>query len=386
MKATKKLIFQISSTTCLLVSKFIPKIPLRSVSQATKIIQEKYTPSTLWTNLEDLKPNTIDISIVIPVYNSECFLEKCLYSIINQKTQYKYEVICINDGSTDKSLEILKSFQTKHSDKLVVISQENQGISATRNRGIEVAKGEYIGFIDNDDYVTKDYIEKIISKAKGTDADIIQTGFDRVTPSGKVLADMTRKSISICNENKTECLKNVAGFIWGGAIRKELFKELRFPVGFWYEDIITRLVLMRLSKHFEYVGECLYHYTVHENNASKTVWKSGNMKSIDQLYLAKYLADYSIQTMGLPKDEILYGVLTYELGTVLWLRTRKLPVKLQKAVFTIAADYMNSIKPATPIWFESFYHDYDKAFRKMNFGKWWLLSLSVMLRVKLRNG
>lgn len=143
---------------------------------------------------------------------------------------------------------------------------------------------------------------------------------------------------------------------------------------------------MRVSKRFEYIGACLYHYTVHENNASKTVWKSRNTKSIDQLYLAKYLADYSIRTMKLPKDELLYGVLTYELGTVLWLRIRKLPIKIQKAVFVLASDYMNSIRPTQPILLENFYRDYDKAFSKMNFGQWWFLSLSVMLRVKLRNG
>lgn len=197
MQLYKKLTFKISSTTSLLISKLIPPISLTSVSQATKIVQEKYTPSTLWTSLEALKPNTIDISIVIPIYNSERFLEKCLYSIINQKTKYNYEIICINDGSKDKSIDILASFQSQYTHKLFVISQENKGISAARNRGIEAAKGEYIGFIDNDDYVAEDYIEKIVSKAKESAADIIQTGYDRVTPEGKILADMTHGSTYI---------------------------------------------------------------------------------------------------------------------------------------------------------------------------------------------
>lgn len=385
MQFYKKLIFKISGTTSLLISKFIPPISLTSVSQATKIIQEKYTPSTMWTSLEVLESSTIDISIIIPVYNRERFLKKCLYSIFNQKTKYKYEVICINDGSTDNSLEILRSFQIEYPDKLVIINQDNQGASAARNHGIEIAKGEYLGFIDSDDYVAEDYIDKIISKAKESNADIIQVGYSRITPSGKVLANITHESVSINGTNKTELFKKVSGFVGGGTIRKELFRQLRYPVGFWYEDIITRLLLMRICKRFEYIGESLYHYVIHKENFSKTIQR-GNTKSMDQLYLAKYLADYSIHTMGLPKDEILYGVLTYELGTVLWLRIRKLPAKLQKAAFTIAADYMNSIRPTHPTWYESFYRDYDKAFRKMNFGRWWFLSLSVMLRVKLRNG
>lgn len=97
----------------------------------------------------------------MPVYNSERFLERCVRSILCQQTSVRYEVICINDGSTDGSLRILERLQSEYPELLRVVSQDNQGISVTRNRGIELAKGEYIGFLDNDDYVSEGYVETL---------------------------------------------------------------------------------------------------------------------------------------------------------------------------------------------------------------------------------
>lgn len=97
----------------------------------------------------------------MPAYNSERFLERCVRSILCQQTSVRYEVICINDGSTDGSLRILERLQSEYPELLRVVSQDNQGISVTRNRGIELAKGEYIGFLDNDDYVSEGYVETL---------------------------------------------------------------------------------------------------------------------------------------------------------------------------------------------------------------------------------
>ena len=99
------------------------------------------------------------ISVIIPVYNSEKFLKKCLDSIINQ-TLNDIEIICIDDGSTDKSLRILNNFADKDN-RITIINQKNSGPSAARNKGIENAKGEYIGFVDSDDWIDLDFYEKL---------------------------------------------------------------------------------------------------------------------------------------------------------------------------------------------------------------------------------
>lgn len=93
----------------------------------------------------------VEISVVVPVYNVETYLEECLNSIINQ-TFSDIEIICINDGSTDSSLDILNDY-SKKDDRIKIINQENKGLGATRNKGIDLAKGKYIFFIDSDDYI-----------------------------------------------------------------------------------------------------------------------------------------------------------------------------------------------------------------------------------------
>lgn len=101
-----------------------------------------------------------DLSIIIPVYNAEPLLNRCLDSIFNQVTQYTYEVILVDDGSTDKSIDIIKSRKEKN---IVLFQQKNSGPSAARNKGIELAKGNYIAFLDADDYWIYNYIEQTVS-------------------------------------------------------------------------------------------------------------------------------------------------------------------------------------------------------------------------------
>lgn len=107
-----------------------------------------YFPRPLWDKIKPLQESSIDLSIIIPVYNAEEYLHLCLESILKQKTNFTYEVVCINDGSNNGSLSILEKFAEIYSCKLVVVSQLNAGISISRNRGIAMAKGKYIGFID----------------------------------------------------------------------------------------------------------------------------------------------------------------------------------------------------------------------------------------------
>ena len=100
----------------------------------------------------------VKISVIVPVYNVEKYLKKCLNSLINQ-TLNDIEIICVDDGSTDSSIEILKEFELKD-DRIIVISQKNEGAATSRNKGINLAKGEYISFVDSDDWLELDAFEK----------------------------------------------------------------------------------------------------------------------------------------------------------------------------------------------------------------------------------
>ena len=121
----------------------------------------------------------VKVSIIIPVYNVEKYLRECLDSAINQ-TLKDIEIICINDGSTDSSLEILREYQAKD-DRITVIDKQNEGLSATRNLGINLAKGEYISFLDSDDFIDLDFCEKLYNAAVKYRADIACANLYRIS-------------------------------------------------------------------------------------------------------------------------------------------------------------------------------------------------------------
>ena len=112
------------------------------------------------------------VSVIIPVYNSEKYIARCLDSVIEQ-TYKNIEIIIINDGSKDKSKEILDEYEKKYPNIIRHIEQENKGVAKTRNYGIKIANGNYITFIDNDDYIDKDYIETFVNVLKENEYDIV---------------------------------------------------------------------------------------------------------------------------------------------------------------------------------------------------------------------
>lgn len=264
-------------------------------------------------------------------------MERCVRSILCQQTSARYEVICINDGSTDGSLRILERLQSEYPELLRVVSQDNQGISVTRNRGIELAKGEYVGFLDNDDYVSEGYVETLWQRRLETDADMIQIGHLVVNEEGKELSRSTHPDMFI-DDDQSEIQENVSGYVWSGIHRKRVFENLRFPIGFWYEDMITKMLLSRLCKKFAFVHECLYCKTVHANNASLKLWNGSNSKCIDHLYLVTKFAEYGTQVLHLDDSQLGLNVLN-ELR-LLWQRTKGMNLQVREAVFVMGSDLL----------------------------------------------
>lgn len=298
-------------------------------------------------NFKPLRNNELDVSFVIPVYNSETFLERCVMSLLNQQTSASFEVICINDGSTDGSLDILLRLQRQYPDKLVVLSQQNEGISATRNRGIEEARGEYVGFIDNDDFVSPGYIETLWQCRKKTDSDMIQIGHNNINVAGDIVARQTKPDVFFSN-NCPEILQYATGFVWSGIHRKTVFQNLRFPVGYWYEDMITKMLLVRLCHRYAFVEECLYNKTAHSNNASNVLWSSANPKCIDQLYLLMHFIEFGNNQLHLPNDSSQLLLILNELR-LLWSRTKGMSRQVREALFVIGCDFVQKYGACTDV-------------------------------------
>lgn len=321
-----------------------------------------------------------DLSIIIPVYNSEKYLRKCLDSVCNQTTKYEYQIICVNDGSTDDSNKILEKYKKKYSN-LYVIEQKNGGISNARNNGIRAASGLYLGFIDNDDWVTPDYVEKLLDRACKTNADIVKCNHVNFSAEANAITGIIRHDDSSIDKFDLNIME-FKGYIWGGILKKSLFNAIRFPEGYWYEDIMMRFTLMRIANRFEYIDENLYYYLLHKTNSSKTLWKKDDLKTLDFYYLLVELCDIN-KKFGIANDYVFYNQLVYELGPNLWLRTRKMSKAFRKTIFLYASEmaekyYDDDFK----IFFDSNRY-ISKALLSKNYLLWVISSFKVICKVHI---
>ncbi len=180
----------------------------------------------------------IQISVIVPVYNVEKYLEKCIESIIQQR-EYCHELILVNDGSTDLSKEICEVYGEKY-DFIKVITKINEGPSEARNCGIKVATGNFLAFIDGDDYIAKDYLKTLTRLIYENDADIAVVGIMRFI-EGQVVNDNIGigKVLNLSGLEALECMlyqQFIDTSVCGVLVRKSLAKSFLFPYGKYHED------------------------------------------------------------------------------------------------------------------------------------------------------
>ena len=315
-----------------------------------------------------------DVSFILPVYNCGQFIGYCLDTILSQKTDYTFEVICVNDGSKDNSLDILRGYEAKYPNRMVVIDQPNGGASVARNTGIDHARGEYLAFVDSDEFVYEGYIDKLMNKAKAENADIVQAGFRRVRPDRSVIGSNPRKTLTFEMTDLRKAFENVSGFLWSSVIRKSLFNNLRFPIGYWYEDMMTRSLVMRRAKKVCIIEDCVYGYTCNDRSLTHLTWDSHNIKCLDQVFLAKNFQDYGTRVLGLQDNAWNLSMLLENLSQLTRDRMRWQPedvkVKAFLMIHNIIKDFTPGIKPLTPLL-----NDLHQAILSNDYHKWKYLSI-----------
>lgn len=211
------------------------------------------------------------VSIIIPVYNTAEFLPQCLDSVINQ-TLKDIEIICIDDGSTDNSLQILQEY-AKKDDRIIVLTQENQKQGAARNKGLSIARGEYIQFVDSDDWLRKDALYLLYNKAQKTHADMVHfEGICYYTDTEKFEQPRGLKIEYVQNIDKIYSNQEIAEFILNIPISACLFfyknefikeNELTFPEKLYFEDNYFVHRALNVVRHYVILKEILYNRTKH---------------------------------------------------------------------------------------------------------------------------
>lgn len=213
----------------------------------------------------------IKVSIIVPVFNSEKYLKKCIKSLVEQ-TLKDIEIIIINDGSTDKSLNIIKDFQKKYSN-IICINNKNNGIGYSRNCGIEKAKGKYISFIDSDDYIELNMMEKLYDFCEENKLDVAVCDYYKINDKTKEKNTIKIEDFEITtlNENK-ELIYNINHSPWNKLYKKELFtkNKIYFPINLKYEDMAVVIPVLKYAKRIGKLNIPLNYYVVH-NNSETTI-------------------------------------------------------------------------------------------------------------------
>lgn len=240
------------------------------------------------------------ISVIVPIYNVEMYLRQCLDSIIKQ-TYNNLEILLINDGSTDKSLFICKEYE-KIDNRIKVIDKENGGVSSARNVGIEKSTGEWICFIDPDDWVEKNMIEKLLINAKKYKADIIQGNCyynkgdkqwkrEAITPKviKKINEEIELFQLGIiCNiyaKKKNGISLGPIRGVWGKLYKKEIIKDLKFNQDLYmFEDGLFNLYAFDKAKTVVVFNFYMYHYRLNQNSACNK-YKSTWTKQAEQIII-----------------------------------------------------------------------------------------------------
>ena len=206
------------------------------------------------------------VSIIVPVYNVEIYLRKCLDSLVNQ-TLEDIEIIVVNDGTKDNSQSIIDEYAAKHPDKIKAYIKENGGLSDARNFGIKRATGDYIGFVDSDDYVETTMFEKLYNKAISNNLDIVMCGVKLVYEDTNVPDREINMSV-LQDITSKEDLKSSATYIypvvWNKLVKRDLIINeenfIEFKKGIWFEDVHWYLRLLPYLSNMGIVNEPLYNY------------------------------------------------------------------------------------------------------------------------------
>tara|TARA_E500000331_G_scaffold123539_1_gene121043 strand:+ start:9107 stop:10057 length:951 start_codon:yes stop_codon:yes gene_type:complete len=227
------------------------------------------------------------ISVVLPVYNVEKYLDKCIKSILNQSFK-EFELIIVNDGSTDKSLSICKKFANEN-ENIKLISKKNGGLSSARNVGLEYVKNARICFVDSDDFIEPNMFEVMYKKSISTEADIIVSGVLIRDMNGNIIEEERYEDEIVYSKNEAlvKLFKDdIKSYAWNKIYKSQLFEGIRFPEGRNFEDIAVMHNVFAKATKVVLIKEKLYNYIRRPGSISLTNNFDKEIEKKYNIYLA----------------------------------------------------------------------------------------------------
>lgn len=348
---------------------FVKKVIKINYEDAYDILQGmQKEPNDLYDAMAKVeKDDTIDLSIIIPVYNVEQFLQECLESVWNQRTTYTYEVIAVNDGSTDNSLEILKKYQLK--ENFTIINQENKGLSGARNTGINHARGMNYFFLDSDDVITLDCVQAMLDVMYQSKAEIVQGRYYSFQ-TGSDKKYYSKEPGGIFEKSEIE-IEEYPGFAWGKIYSAALFDSVRFCEGVWFEDTIIHYILFGRCSKFVCTEDVCYGYRKNPNSISFAAKK--DLKCLDTYWVTKKMLERALEDKIIDR-EYLYKLTLRQYSQILYHRLSWIEPELLENIFVVICEDLQNM-PMGKYHMQGIYRELEKAFKTKNIKLWKLCSL-----------
>jgi len=238
----------------------------------------------------------IKVSIIVPVYNTEKYLKKCLDSLVKQ-TLKDIEIIVVNDGTKDNSQIIIDKYVEKYPNLIKSYIKKNGGLSSARNYGLKYAKGEYIAFVDSDDWVEKNKYELMYKKAKEQNFDVVCCNFYSIYNNNVKIENLNIEENLLSKEEIKNKMKHINIAVWNKIYKRNLFNCVKFKEGILYEDIDFTYKLIPHIKSIGFLKQPLYNYVKRENSISNMLDKKVfqfcyNLNGVINYYKQKGFFDY----------------------------------------------------------------------------------------------
>lgn len=346
-----------------------------SSKKALEIVNSVYPKSE--SKPEYINPSVdreLDLSVVIPVYNYVDIIEQNILSILNQKTDYKYEVILVDDGSTDGAQDILKKYESNP--KVKLIFQKNSGIGAARNTGVNNATGKYLMFIDCDDTVHNDIVQTLLDEAYAKNSDIVMAAHNLAKEKNGVIYDVIPNvypNRNLAGYKNNDKIMGYAGLPWAKVYKREMWNNVRFFPGYWYEDTIILMLLFTQCKNFSYLPKVVYEYKWYEKNFSHVQGNATNIKSIDSYWLMTEIIE-QYKKLGLETDAKFYTLLLRHLSAFYYTSISGLESETVEALFVLAKDLFEKYKPENKVKLPYMLKQVEKSFVNNDIELWKLAS------------
>lgn len=299
-----------------------------------------------------------DISIIVPCHNVERFVEDCVQSIITQRTSRSFEVICVDDGSTDATGHILDHFASQ-ANAVRVIHQNNFGVSVARNVGIAEACGSRLMYVDSDDMLLPGALE-ILSEALDTsDCDYVTAAYMYLSQDGKTVTPLpgVRRH----------------GGPAGRLYEREVWRNLEFPAGYWFEDTVQSFCIEPRWQE-KYIDVPVYLYR--QNKHSITHSTATSKKGLDTLWIVEELLEWD-RMLDIPFDQEMYERVLWQFGPLLWERTAALSRQEHLAMFAHASGILAACNTESrySTMRQGHWGDVERGLKERNYGLWKLAIL-----------